>query len=89
MPSIRNDELKRRFDEGEDITAYMDMSTARMPNQERSATQITLSLPIVMARAIERAASRIGVSSEALINVWLSERLDEEAERVARHIATA
>lgn len=35
MQAIGNEELERRFDEAEDITDYMDMSTARRPNQER------------------------------------------------------
>ena len=87
MKAISNEELERRFDEGEDITEYMDLSSARRPNLEH--TSVHLDMPVGMARGIERAAARIGVSAEALMNVWLAERLDEEAGRVSRHMSTA
>lgn len=82
MQAISNEELENRFDEGEDVTPFMDMSTVRRPNLERAASQVTLSIPYGMAREIERAAARVGVSREALLNVWIAERLDEES-RVA------
>lgn len=88
MEAISNEELERRFDEGEDITAFMDMSSARRPNLEH--TSVHLDMPVGMARGIDRAAARIGVSAEALINVWLAERLDEEdSRRAARTLVTA
>lgn len=34
---VGNEELERRFDDGEDITNFMDASTLRRPNQERYA----------------------------------------------------
>lgn len=33
MTTIGNEELERRFDDGEGITEFMDMSTMRRPNQ--------------------------------------------------------
>ena len=37
LKAAGNGRLERHFDEGEDITAYMDASTLRRPNQERYA----------------------------------------------------
>ena len=81
MPRISNEELERKFDEGEDITTYMDMSTARRPNQERPARRISMDVPEEMVRGLDRYAARTGVNRQAVIKLWLTERLDQEAER--------
>ena len=81
MPRISNEELERKFDEGEDITSYMDMSTARRPNQERAARRISMDVPEEMVRGLDRYAARTGVNRQAVIKIWLTERLDQEAER--------
>lgn len=89
MQAISNEELERRFDEGEDITEYMDLSTVRHPNQERAASRIVVDVPEQVAVGLDRAARRMGVSRKDVIRVWLSERLDEEADREARRLVTA
>ena len=81
MAAISNEELERRFDDGEDITEFMDMSTLRRPNQERAARRISMDVPEDMVRGLDRAARRMGVNRQAVIKIWLTERLDQEAER--------
>lgn len=81
MTSISNEELERRFDEGEDITQFMEMDTLRRPNQEKAARRISMDVPEEMVRGLDRAANRMGVNRQAVIKVWLTERLDQEAER--------
>lgn len=81
MAAISNEELERRFDGGEDITEFMDMSTLRRPNQERAARRISMDVPEEMVRGLDRAAERMGVNRQAVIKIWLTERLDQEAER--------
>ncbi len=84
MKATSNEELERRFDEGEDVTAFMDMSSARRHNLQHIS--VHLDMPVGMARGIDRAAARIGTSGEALMNVWFGERLDEEKHAVmAKH----
>ena len=89
MKSISNDELEWRFDAGEDITPYMDFSTARHPNKERAARRISMDIPEDMVRGLDHAAARMGVNRQAVIKVWLSERLDEEADREDRRYRSA
>ena len=90
MKTISDEEFERRFDEGEDIMDYVDVASAVRPNQDAEHVVVTLSFPPSMARGIARAAARVGVSAEALINVWLAERLDEEDSRRSAHpLATA
>ena len=81
MPKIHNEELERRFDAGEDITPYMDMSTARRPNRERVARRISMDVPEELVRGLDRYAERAGVNRQAVIKIWLTERLDQEADR--------
>lgn len=81
MAMISNEELERLFDAGEDITEYMDLSTKRRPNQERAARRISMDVPEEMVRGLDKAAARMGVNRQAVIKVWLTERLDQEAER--------
>ena len=81
MASIGNEELERRFDAGEDITEFMDMSTFRRPNQERAPRRISMDIPEDMVRGLDAYAARTGVNRQAVIKIWLAERLDQEAER--------
>lgn len=81
MASISNEELERRFDEGEDITEFMDMSTFRRPNQEHVARRISMDVPEGIVRGLDAYAARTGVNRQAVIKIWLAERLDQEAER--------
>ena len=39
MKKITAEEFDARFDRGEDVTEFLDMSTARRPNQALSAEQ--------------------------------------------------
>lgn len=81
MARISNEELERRFDEGEDITEFMDLSTVRRPNQEKPARRISMDVPEEMVRGLDRYAARTGTNRQAVIKLWLMERLDQEAER--------
>ena len=81
MSRISSEELERRFDDGEDITQFVDASSARRPNQERAARRISMDVPENLAKGLDRAANRMGINRQALIKVWLTERLDEEAEK--------
>ena len=81
MPKISNEELERKFGEGEDITPYMGMPTARRPDQERVARRISMDVPEELVRGLDRYAARAGVNRQAVIKLWLTERLDQEAER--------
>ena len=83
MERISTEELDRRFDEGEDILAFADLSTVRYPNRERAAKRISLDVTEEMVRGLDAAAERVGVPRQAIIKMWLMERLDLEAERAA------
>ena len=71
------DELDRRFDAGEDMGDYFDWSSARRPGLELK--RVNVDFPQWMIARLDREAKRRGVTRQALIKMWLSDRLDQAA----------
>ena len=68
-------EFDRIFDEGKkDIIQYLDLSTARRPN--RQPKRVNVDFPTWMVGKLDQEASRLGVTRQSLIKMWLSERLE-------------
>jgi len=73
---ISAEEFDRMFDDGEDITDYLDLSSMRRPGLE--AKRVNVDFPQHVVSKLDRAAQRRGVSRQALIKCWIVERLDNE-----------
>jgi len=71
---ISAEEFDRRFEEGEDMTPYLDMATARRPGLE--VKRVSVDVPAWMVQAIDRQADKIGVSRQAFIKFTLHEKLE-------------
>lgn len=71
-------DFDKKFDEGvEDIVDDLDLSTMRRPNQEQK--RVNVDFPAWVVESLDREASRIGVTRQSIIKVWLVERLQQEA----------
>jgi len=68
-------EFDRRFDDGEDITKYLDMGKARRPGQEHK--RVNVDFPLWMVRLLDKEARRLGVPRQSIIKVWVAERLEK------------
>jgi len=68
------EDLDQKFDDGEDVLEYFDLSTLRRPGLEPQSIEI--SFPQWMVAALDKEAQRLGIQREAIIKLWLSERLD-------------
>jgi len=66
-------ELDTKFDNGEDIVDFLDLSQIRYPGYEQQ--QIDVNLPTWMIAALDREAKRLGVTRQSIIKVWLADRL--------------
>ncbi|HEX8621748.1 MAG TPA: CopG family antitoxin [Allosphingosinicella sp.] len=78
MPKpISAEEFDRRFDAGEDMGDYIDWSSDR--RSAREIERVGLDLPHSLVAKLDQEAKRQGVSREALIEAWVSERLDRAA----------
>ena len=77
--TISAEEFDRRFDDGEDVSAYIDWSSARRVNLEPK--RVNVDFPAWVVTRLDREAQRLGVTRQALIKMWIAERLEATAER--------
>ncbi len=70
-------ELDQRFDAGEDISDVIDWGSARRIYQE--PRRVNVDFPAWMVTSMDREADRLGISRQALIKVWIAERLERRA----------
>jgi hypothetical protein len=75
--SANAEELDRRFDAGEDKADNLDWPKARRPRLE--AKRVNVDFPQWMLDRLDREAKRRGVTRQALIKMWLADRLDAAA----------
>jgi hypothetical protein len=74
MKTISAEEFDRKFDDGEDISEYVDWSTATRPNLEPVALTVTIMRGTKLR--LERQAKELGVSVDSLLEEWLQEKLE-------------
>jgi predicted DNA binding CopG/RHH family protein len=67
-------ELDTKFDDGEDITRYLDLSKARRPAHEQR--RVNVDFPVWMIESLDREASRLGVPRQSLIKILIAQHLD-------------
>ncbi len=70
-------ELDSKFERGEDISAALDLSQARRVNQK--ATRVNVDFPAWMVQSLDKEATRVGVTRQSIIKLWLAERLKQES----------
>jgi hypothetical protein len=81
--TITAKELDRRFDAGEDISAYLDWSMATRPGLEQR--RVNVDLPNWMITSLDREAKRVGVTRQSIVKVWLAERIKAEQAASSNH----
>lgn len=71
---MKAEEFDRRFDEGEDVTADLDLAGARRPGYEQR--RVNVDFPVWMIESLDQEARRLGVTRQSIIKVWIAERLE-------------
>ena len=71
---MKAEEFEKLFDDGEDITHLLDLSSARRPNLEQK--RVNVDFPIWMVNQLDREAKHVGVTRQSIIKMWLAERLE-------------
>lgn len=74
--SMSDEEFETYFDEGGDITEFIVEGSASRPHVETK--RVNVDFPEWMLREIDQAASRLAINRQALIKMWLADRLKEE-----------
>ncbi len=73
---MKASELDKKFDDGvEDIIDELDMTTATRPNKEQR--RVNVDFPTWMVESLDREASRLGVTRQSIIKIWIAERLEK------------
>ena len=68
-------ELDKKFDDGEDISKYYDITKARRPGQDQK--RVNVDFPVWMIHLLDKEARRLGVPRQSIIKVWVAERLQK------------
>ena len=86
MKKITAEEFDKKFDDGEDISEYLDLSTAiRLKDMKKIKTEtkkVNVDFPEWVVESLDKEAKKIGVTRQSIIKVWIAERLKEEAEHL-------
>jgi hypothetical protein len=74
---MKAEEFDRRFDNGEDITEYLDLTTLSRPGKKDSEQQkrVNVDFPLWMVEALDCEAKRLGITRQSIIKVWIGEHL--------------
>ena len=78
---MKTENFDARFDEGEAVTAYLDIDKARRPAREQR--RVNVDFPAWMVEALDDEARRLGVTRQAIIKVWLADRLEQRRDSAA------
>ena len=70
-------EFDKEFEEGKDITSHLELSQARRINQELK--RVNVDFPVWIIECLDKEAKRLGVSRQALLKIWIAERLEKVA----------
>ena len=71
---MKASEIDKIFDEDkEDVLDYFDTSKIKMINEE--PRRVNIDFPAWMIQSLDKEAKHVGVSRQAVIKMWLAEKL--------------
>jgi hypothetical protein len=68
-------DFDKKFEEGKNISKYLDLSKARRLKQEQK--RVNVDFPLWMVQLLDKEAKRLGVPRQSIIKVWVAERLEK------------
>ena len=72
---MRAKEFDKKFDEGQDVSKYLNILKARRTGQEQK--RVNVDFPLWMIHFLDKEAKRFGVPRQSIIKVWVAERLEK------------
>ena len=72
---MKAEDLDKKFDNGENITEYLDLENIRRPGQEQK--RVNVDFPEWMIHSLDKEAKKLGVPRQSIIKIWIAERLKE------------
>lgn len=74
---MKAQEFDEKFESGEDLTDDLDFSKARRVNQE--SKRVNIDFPTWVVEGLDKQAKRLGITRQALVKVWIAEKLKDAA----------
>lgn len=71
--------IDEAFDNGEDVLQYFDISKARLQDPVVPTKKININIPQWLIDELDKQASSLAISRNAIINVWLAERVKQDS----------
>jgi predicted DNA binding CopG/RHH family protein len=81
MQTITAKEFDQKFDNNEDISAYLDFSKSiklKDFQSKQKTKKINIDFPENILVLLDKEAQKIGITRQSIIKVWIAERLKEE-----------
>jgi predicted DNA binding CopG/RHH family protein len=81
MQTITAKEFDKKFNNNEDISAYLDFSKSvklKDFQAKQKTKKINVDFPENILILLDQEAQKIGVTRQSIIKVWIAERLKEE-----------
>jgi hypothetical protein len=69
-------DFDNKFESGEDLTNQLNFSKARRVNQE--SKRVNIEFPLWVVGQLDKQSKRLGIIRQALVKVWIAEKLKEE-----------
>jgi hypothetical protein len=81
MKTISAEEFDKKFDNGEDIVPYIDLSSKMTKSEFEkelfSIKKVNVDLPSWAIASLDQEAKRMGVTRQSIIKMWLIQKLDD------------
>lgn len=68
-------ELDKKFDDGEDVLAYLELTKARRVEQEQR--RVNVDFPVWMIRSLDKEAQRLGIPRQSLIKMLIASHIEK------------
>jgi len=72
--TISAEEFDRLFDEGGDVSPYVDRSKAR--RIQPTIRRVNVDFPYWMVHALDDEAERLGITRQSVIKTWIGEKIE-------------
>jgi macrodomain Ter protein organizer (MatP/YcbG family) len=66
-------DLDHKFDDGEDVLGYLDLSQIKKPGFETK--RVSIDFPSWMVQKLDKEAMKLGLTRQSVIKFWISEML--------------
>ena len=72
---MKADEFDKKFDLGEDIVEYLDLTKLIRPGQV--SKRVNVDFPDWMVQLLDKESKRLGVTRQSIIKFWIAEKLKD------------